>query len=277
MTPFLMVAVLVVAVHAAPALAQETVGLPEDWQWGFQPAASPSMEDIHWLYDVFLFPVMMIISAFVLLLMAYILVRYRRAANPQASGTTHNSLLEVIWTGIPALILIVIAIPSLRLLYDQETLPVAEPDLTIKITGHQWYWSYEYPDYDGLEFDAYILGDDELAEGQPRLLATDTTVVVPTDTYIRLQITSEDVIHAWALPAAGVKMDAVPGRLNEIWMKLEQPGMYYGQCSELCGLNHGYMPIMVEAVSEAEFGTWANEQLAGRGTADDAVVTVAQN
>ena len=276
LTPFLLVAVLGVAFYAAPALAQEQVGLPEDWQWGFQAAASPSMADVHWFYDVFLFPVMMVISVFVLLLMAYILVRYRRAANPHPSGTTHNSLLEVVWTGIPALILIVIAIPSLRLLYDQETLPVAEPDLTIKITGHQWYWSYEYPDYEGLEFDSYILGDDELAEGQPRLLATDTTVMVPVDKYIRLQITSDDVIHAWALPAAGVKMDAVPGRLNEIWMKIDEPGIYYGQCSELCGLNHGYMPIMVEAVAEAEFGDWANEQLAGRGAADDAAVTVAQ-
>ncbi len=266
-----------VAVHAVPAVAQQTVGLSEDWQWGFQPAASPSMEDIHWLYDIFLFPVMMVISVFVLLLMAYIFIRFRRAANPHPSGTTHNSLLEVIWTGIPALILIIIAIPSLRLLYDQETLPVAEPDLTIKVTGHQWYWSYDYVDYDGLEFDAYMLGDDELAEGQPRLLATDTTVMVPVDKHIRLQITSDDVIHSWALPAAGVKMDAVPGRLNEIWMKLDQPGLYYGQCSELCGLNHGYMPIMVEAVSEAAFGTWSSEQLANRATTGNAVASVAQN
>ena len=273
----LMLTAFVAAMHAATALAQEAVGLSEDWQWGFQTAATPSMAEIHWFYDFFLLPVMVGISVLVLLLMAYIMIRFRRSANPKPSGTTHNSLLEVIWTGIPALILIVIAIPSLRILYDQETLPVAEPDLTIKITGHQWYWSYEYPDHDGLEFDSYILGEDELAEGQLRLLTTDTQVIVPVDKYIRLQITSEDVIHSWALPAAGVKMDAVPGRLNEIWMKIDKPGMYYGQCSELCGLNHGYMPIMVEAVTEQAFEVWMTEQQASRSSGDDAAMTLARN
>ena len=234
------------------------------------------MAEIHWFYDVFLLPVMVIISVFVLALTGYIVIRFRRSANPNPSRTTHNTLLEVIWTGIPALILIVIAIPSLRILYDQETLPVPEPDLTIKVTGHQWYWSYEYPDYDGLEFDSYMLGDDELSEGQPRLLTTDTQVLVPVDRYIRLQITSDDVIHAWALPAAGVKMDAVPGRLNEIWMKIDKKGLYYGQCSELCGINHGYMPIMVEAVSDEDFEAWMAEQQASRPPGDEAVVTVAE-
>ncbi len=269
----LVVTAAMAAVHAMPALAGEAVGISEDWQWGFQTAVTPSMADVHWLYDVFLLPVMVIISVFVLLLMAYIMVRFRRSANPNPGGTTHNTLLEVIWTGVPALILIVIAVPSLRMLYDQETLPVAEADLTIKITGHQWYWSYEYPDHGGIEFDAYMLGDDELAEGQPRLLATDTQVVVPTDSYIRLQITSDDVIHAWALPAAGVKMDAVPGRLNEIWMNIDTPGTYYGQCSELCGLNHGYMPIMVEAVPPEDFEAWMSEQQALLSSGGDALRT----
>ncbi len=273
----LMLTAMLAAMHATTALAQEAVGLSEDWQWGFQTAATPSMAEIHWFYDFFLLPVMVGISVLVLLLMAYIMIRFRRSANPNPSKVTHNSLLEVIWTGIPALILIVIAIPSLRILYDQETLPVAEPDLTIKITGQQWYWSYEYPDHDGLEFDSYILDDDELTEGQPRLLTTDTQVIVPVDKYIRLQITSDDVIHAWALPAAGVKMDAVPGRLNEIWMKIDKPGMYYGQCSELCGINHGYMPIMVEAVTEQEFEAWMTEQQASRSSGDDALMTLARN
>ena len=254
------------AMLAVPATAQEAVGIPEDWQWGFQTAASPAMADIHWFYDVFLLPVMVAISVVVLALLVYVMLRFRGSAHPRPRKFTHNTLLEVVWTAVPALILIVIAIPSMRILYDQETLPVEQPDLTLKITGYQWYWSYAYPDHDGVEFDAYLVPDDELEEGQPRLLTTDASVVVPTERYIRLLITSEDVIHAWALPAAGVKMDAVPGRLNEIWMRLDKPGMYYGQCSELCGIDHGYMPIMVEAVPPAEFDAWlARQQAAADG------------
>ncbi len=255
-------AVATACLIVVPLHASEPIGVPQDWQWGFQTAASPSMVDIHWFYDYILLPAMVIISAFVLLLMAYIFFRFRQSAHPVPRRFTHNSLLEVIWTAIPVLILVVIAIPSLRILYDQETLPVEDPDLTLKITGHQWYWSYEYQDFEGLEFDAYMIPDEDLEEGQLRLLTTDATVIVPAEKYIRLQITSDDVIHAWALPAAGVKMDAVPGRLNEIWMRLDRPGIYYGQCSELCGLDHGFMPIMVEAVTEAEFETWVAEQTA---------------
>jgi len=252
----------VVLASAGSALAQETVGIAEDWQWGFQGPNSPVMADIHWFYDVALLPMMVIISAFVLALMAYILFRYNKRSNPEPSRNTHNTMLEVVWTVVPILILVGIAIPSLRLLYFEETIP--EADMTIKAIGHQWYWSYEYPDA-GIEFDSLMVADVELEDGQPRLLTTDTQVVLPINQVIRVQLTSDDVIHAWALPAVGVKMDAVPGRLNEFWMEIEEPGIYYGQCSELCGQLHGFMPIMVVALEQADYDAWIGEQQAALG------------
>mgnify|MGYP001179774450 FL=1 len=255
----LLAAFVAVFAGAGGVMAQEleTVGAPTDWQWDFQGPNSPIMEDIHDFYDVYLLPMMVIISVIVLALMAYIMIRFRRSRNPEPTRTTHNTILEVIWTSVPVLILVIIAIPSLRLLYDTERLD--EADVTIKATGNQWFWSYEYPDY-GLEFDAYILEDEE-----PRLLVTDTQVVVPVNQVIRVQLTSADVIHAWALPAAGVKMDAVPGRLNELQMTITDPGIYYGQCSELCGYSHGFMPIMVVVMEEADFEAWVSEQQAALG------------
>ena len=250
-------------VGATTAMAQdmETIGIAEDWQWGFQGPNSPIMDDIFWFYDIVLLPMMLIISAFVLALMLYIFARFKRGSNPEPSRNTHNTLLEVIWTGVPILTLVGIAIPSLRLLYFEETIPDAE--MTIKATGHQWYWSYEYPDHGGIEFDSLIVDDADLEEGQPRLLTTDTQVVLPINTVVRFQVTSDDVIHAWAMPAAGVKMDAVPGRLNEFWMEIDTAGIYYGQCSELCGQLHGFMPIMVVAMEPADFNAWvATEQAA---------------
>lgn len=247
---------------AASALAQEreAVGVAEDWQWGFQTPSSPIMERVASFYDLWLLPMMIVISVIVLGLMVYILWRFNRRANPEPSGNTHNVALEMVWTLVPVAILVAISIPSLRLLYYEERIP--ETEMTLKVTGHQWYWSYEYPDHGGIAFDALMVDDADLQAGQPRLLATDGQVYLPVDTKIRVQVTSGDVIHAWALPAAGVKMDAVPGRLNELWVELTRPGVYYGQCSELCGQLHGFMPIEVVAVERGEFDAWVTERQA---------------
>ena len=247
-------------VGSAPAQEMEIVGAPSDWQWGFQLPSSPIMERVASFYDVWLLPMMLVISGLVLALMLYILLRFNRRANPGPSRNTHNVALEAVWTLVPVVILIAIAIPSLRLLYYQERIP--ETEMTLKVTGHQWYWSYEYPDHGGISFDALMVEDADLQEGQPRLLTTDWQVYLPVDTGIRVQVTSEDVIHAWALPAAGVKMDAVPGRLNEMWLEIDRPGVYYGQCSELCGQLHGFMPIEVVAVERDRFDDWVAERQA---------------
>ena len=193
-------------------------------------------------------------TLFVLGLLLYVMVRFNAKANPEPSKTTHNTLVEVAWTVIPIIILIVIAIPSFRLLYFDRAIPDA--DLTIKATGHQWYWSYEYPDDDGMTFDAIMLEDDELKPGQPRLLATDNDVVVPVNRNVRIIITASDVIHNWAIPAFGMKMDAIPGRLNEAWFRATRTGTFYGQCSELCGVRHAFMPIAVRVVTEEEYAAW---------------------
>nr|WP_206374308.1 cytochrome c oxidase subunit II [Sneathiella chinensis] len=211
------------------------------------------MHDFHQLLLV----IITAITVLVLVLLVYVVVRFNRKANPNPSKTSHNTLIEIIWTVVPVLILVVIAIPSFNLLYFGDR--VEKADMTLKAIGYQWYWGYEYMDEDGLAFEAVMLEDNELKEGQPRLLATDNTVVVPVDTNIRLLITAEDVIHSWAMPALGVKMDAVPGRLNETWMRVEKEGMYYGQCSELCGARHGFMPIAVKAVSKEEYAKWLVE------------------
>ena len=249
---------------AGAAWAQEPVvrGAPHPWQMNFQPAASPVMEMIESLHDLLLF-IIVAISAFVLGLLGYVCFRYRANRNQAASRRTHNSVLEIAWTAIPVLILVVIAIPSFKLLYFMDR--AANPEMTLKAIGHQWYWSYEYPDNGNFTFDAYMIADQDLQEGQPRLLAVDNRVVLPVDTDVRILVTGTDVIHAWAVPALGVKMDAVPGRLNETWLRIEQPGIYYGQCSELCGDYHGFMPIEIEAMAKDAFEAWtkqAQEQFA---------------
>ncbi len=247
---------------------------PQAWEWGFQPAATPVAEDIHWFYDWVLLPMMVAISVFVAVLLLWILVRFRKGRNPTPSRTTHNTLLEVVWTGLPILILIGIAVPSLRLLYFESTVP--EADITLKATGHQWYWSYEYPDQGGISFDAIMVDEADLQDGQPRLLTTDNEVVLPAGKIVRVQVTSQDVIHSWAMPPAGVKTDAVPGRLNELWMEIDEPGMYYGQCSELCGVLHGFMPITLRVVTPEEFDAWVGQQQAAMGitsTVDVAAAT----
>ena len=237
---------------AGTALAQQ----PTDWEVDFQTALSPSMERIV-DFNLMVTIIIVIITAFVFALMAWIVIRYNKKRNPVPSKTTHNTMLEVIWTVVPVIILLVIAVPSFRLLYYTDR--VEEADMTLKAIGHQWYWSYEYPDHGDFTFDALMLEDDELEEGQPRLLATDEAVVLPVGAKIRLLTTADDVIHSWAIPAFGVKMDSVPGRINETWFQINREGMYYGQCSELCGTLHGFMPIMIEAVSQEEFDAWVVE------------------
>ena len=237
---------------AVPSYADK----PTEWQLDFQAAASPQMVMINDLHQQVLW-LIFAISIFVMALMAFVCWRFRATPNrTEGTKTTHNTFLEVLWTVVPVVILVAMAIPSFRLLYAVETIPQA--DMTIKATGQQWYWTYTYPDHRDLVFDAYMLEEEDLEPGQPRLLATDYAVVVPVGKTVRMHITSDPngVIHSWAVPALGVKTDAVPGRLNETWFRIDRAGTYYGQCSELCGVNHAFMPIMVQAVSEDEFQDW---------------------
>jgi len=228
---------------------------PKPWQLNLQEAATENMSRIVQFND-FLLIIMAGISLLVLGLMLYVMIRFRAGRNPNPSKTTHNTLVEVVWTVLPILILIVIAVPSFRLLYFQRVLPEAE--MTVKAVGYQWYWGYEYPDHGDFAFDSYML-DDANRGDQPRLLATDTAMVVPVDTTIRVVVTGADVLHSWAMPAFGLKMDAVPGRLNEVWFKAEKTGTFYGQCSELCGIRHAFMPIRVEVVEREVFDRWVEE------------------
>ncbi|MEQ9638483.1 MAG: cytochrome c oxidase subunit II [Alphaproteobacteria bacterium] len=248
------------------AAAQD--GIAKDWQLGLQEPASPVMHEVIWFHDILLMPIITVITLFVLALLLYIMFRFRESANPTPSKTTHNTLLEVIWTAVPILILVVIAIPSFKLLYMQDK--AVDADMTIKAIGNQWYWTYEYPDHGNFVFDANMIPEADLKDGQPRLLATDNEVVVPVNKTIRMLLTATDVIHNWAIPAFSVKLDAVPGRTNETWFLAEREGVYYGQCSELCGVRHGFMPITVRVVSEAAFATWvaqAQERFAAVETA----------
>lgn len=241
---------------------------PEEWEVTFQTAHSPTMERITSFNSVVLW-IIIAIAVFVFILLAIIVLRFNRKRNPTPQNWSHNTLLEVIWTAVPVIILLAIAIPSFRLLYFADK--TVDADMTIKAIGHQWYWTYEYPDLGDVTFDAIVLEDEELEEGQPRLLATDTHVVVPVDTNIRLLTTADDVIHSWAMPSFGVKLDAVPGRVNETWFRVDEEGMYYGQCSELCGTLHGFMPITVEAVSKEAYAAWAEtakEEFASKDAPD---------
>ncbi|MFW5679473.1 MAG: cytochrome c oxidase subunit II [Pseudomonadota bacterium] len=232
-------------------------GEPVPWQMGMQAAASPIKDAVISLHDMILV-IITVICLLVLALLVFVAVRFRASAHPKPSRTTHNTLLEVAWTAVPVLILVVIAVPSFKLLYYEDTTP--EADLTIKTIGRQWYWSYEYPDHGNFAFDAFMLSREEAeAAGKPALLATDEDVVVPAGATVRVLITASDVLHSWAVPAFGVKRDAVPGRLNETWFRADEPGMYYGQCSELCGVGHGFMPIAIRVVPPEEFMAWVED------------------
>ena len=229
---------------------------PRDWQIGFQDAASQSMYEIVSFHNSILLPIIIAISVFVLFLMAYACFRFRESRNPNPSKTTHNVAIEVLWTLIPCLILIVMAVPSFKILYSQDTIPKA--DVTIKAIGYQWYWGYEYPD-ENIIFDSYMIEEKDLQQGQPRLLAVDNEVIVPVNKVVKVLITANDVLHAWALPAFGVKRDAMPGRVNETWFKADKVGTFYGQCSELCGIKHAFMPITVKVVTDEEYQEWLEE------------------
>jgi cytochrome c oxidase subunit 2 len=232
--------------------------VPHPWQFGFQNAVTPVAHLQHQLHHLLLI-IIIGITGFVLALLIYVMVRFNAKRNPQPSKTSHNTVVEVLWTVLPVMILVIIAIPSFKLLYFMDK--AQNPELTLKVTGHQWYWSYTYQDNGNFTFDSLIIPADQIdtSKGQHRMLEVDNQVVLPVDTNIRVLITSEDVIHSWAVPAFGVKMDGNPGKLNETWMRIEKEGVYYGQCSELCGLNHAFMPIAVRAVSKAEFAKWVAE------------------
>lgn len=243
------------------AWAQETlVGQPVPGGIGLQAGVTPIKDQIHDFHNLLLV-IITLICLFVLALLVYVMRRFRASANPTPSKTSHNTMVEVIWTAVPVMILVIIAIPSMKLLYAQDVIP--EADMTIKAIGKQWYWTYEYPDHGNFVFDAFMLRDEEAAEQDlPRLLATDRSVVIPVDTTVRILVTAGDVLHSFAVPSFGVKIDAVPGRLNETWVHVTEEGTYYGQCSELCGTGHSYMPIMVEVVSQEAFDAWIAEQQA---------------
>lgn len=253
-------ALYVSAMVGGSALAQEAakaVGAPQPKQLGLQPAASPVMERLHDFHNILLWTIISI-AVFVTLLLLYVIVRFNKRANPVPSTTTHHTWLEVAWTGIPVLILLFIAVPSFRVLYYMDKAP--NPELTIKVTGHQWYWSYEYPEHEGLAFDSNMIPEKEIKPGQLRLLEVDNRIVVPVGVDVRVLVTGADVIHSFAVPSLGVKKDAMPGRLNETWFNITHEGVYYGQCSEICGTGHGYMPIAVEAVSKERFQEWLGQQ-----------------
>jgi len=246
-------AVTVGALLASAGAAFAGLGQPTPWQLNLQDAGSPVMADIAWFHNFLLF-VITAITAFVLILLMIIMLRFNARANPRPSRTTHNTPLEVIWTIVPVIILVTIAVPSFRLLFVQ--LEVPKPELTVKATGKQWYWSYSYPDNGNFEFDSLIVADKDLKPGQPRLLTADNELVVPVNKIIHVLVTGADVIHSFAVPSFGVKIDAVPGRINDTWFKATQEGMYYGQCSELCGKDHAFMPIAVRVVNDADFAKW---------------------
>jgi len=240
------------------AFAEERLGQPTPGGIGLQPAASPLKHSAHFFHDMILLPLIVLISVFVLGLLIWVVIRYNAKSNPVPAKWSHNTVIEVIWTLVPVLILMVISIFSFQLLFKYHNMP--KPDLTVKVVGYQWNWGYEYPDQKIPEFISNMLPEEELAKRGIshelyRLAATEP-MVVPVDKVVRVQVTGADVIHSFALPAFGLKTDAVPGRLNETWFKAEKVGDYYGQCSELCGIDHAFMPIQIKVVSQAEFDAW---------------------
>ncbi|HVZ54674.1 MAG TPA: cytochrome c oxidase subunit II [Pseudolabrys sp.] len=267
---FVVTGVTVLGGGAALAAAPVT-GQPHPWQLGLQAGATPVMDDIIWFHD-FLLWVIAAITLFVLALLVYIVFRFNARANPVPSRTTHNTTIEVVWTVVPVLILVTIAVPSFRLLFLQLNTPPA--DVTVKATGKQWFWSYSYPDAK-FEFDSLMVQTADLKPGQPRLLTVDNEMVVPVNKVVRVLTTGADVIHSWAVPSFGVKIDAVPGRLNETWFKAEREGTYYGQCSELCGRDHAFMPIVVHVVSEKDYLAWVDQAKKKFATDDSRPTAVA--
>ena len=255
---------------AATALAAP--GQPSSWALGLQEAASPVMADITWFHD-FLLVLITVITVFVLALLLIVMIRFNARANPTPSRTTHNALIEVVWTIAPVVILLAIAVPSFRLLFLELDAPKA--DLTVKATGKQWYWSYNYPDNGNFEFDSILVEDKDLKPDQPRLLTVDNEMVVPVNKVVHVLVTGADVIHSFAVPSFGIKIDAVPGRLNDTWFKATSEGRFHGQCSELCGKDHAFMPITVRVVNDAEFAAWVAQEKKNAGLDRTAPTTLA--
>ncbi len=249
------------------------LGQPSPWEIGLQESGTPVMDQVTGFHN-FLLYIIIAITLFVLALLVIVMVKFNASANPTPSRTTHNTLIEVLWTVLPVVILVVIALPSFRILFFQLNIPPA--DLTVKATGVTWNWKYDYPDNGDFEFDSLMTPEKELKPGQPRLLTVDNEMVVPVNKTVRMLVTGFDVIHSFAVPSFGIKIDAVPGRLNETWFKATKEGWYYGQCSELCGKDHAFMPIAIHVVSEADFNTWveaAKKKFAATGA--PATVTAA--
>ena len=245
---------------ALPAAAEDPVlGAPHDKGIGLQAPATELAKDLDFVHNDILLPIITVITLFVMALLLIVIFRFNEKRNPVPSKTAHNTLLEVVWTVVPALILVFIAVFSFPLLYKQLDVQAQNPELTIRAIGHQWYWSYEYPDNGNFTFEARYVPKDQIQAGQVYLLDTDNEVVLPVNTNIRIQVTAADVIHSWTVPSFGVKHDGVPGKVNESWFNINEPGIYYGQCSELCGVQHAYMPIKVHAVSKEEFQAWVAE------------------
>jgi cytochrome c oxidase subunit II len=249
------------------AHAQTVVGQPHDWQMGFPPSFTPVMEKVAWLHNLLLV-IITLISVFVLGLLLYVVVRFHASRNPVPSVVTHNTVLEIAWTIIPILILVVIAIPSFRLLYYGDK--AVDAAMTVKVTGHQWYWQYEYPDQGNFSVESRILAEADRAKlkpNEPRQLAVDEEMVIPVNTTIRIIGTAADSMHGWTVWGFGIKKTVIPGRLNEGWINVEKEGLYFGQCSQICGNNHAYMPIAVNVVSKAEFDKWVEGKKKAAGLA----------
>ena len=250
---------------------------PVNWQLGMQPPATPVKERIHFLHNDILMPIITAITIFVLGLLGYVMIRFHHRRHPIPTRTTHNPIIEITWTVVPVLILVAIAVPSFKLMYYMDRAPDAE--MTIKVTGKQWYWTYEYPDQGGLSFDSNIVEDKDLKPGQPRLLEVDNPLVVPVNTTIRVQVAGvpDGVIHSWFVPSFGVQEYAMPGRLNESWMRVENPGTYYGECNQICGINHSRMPIEIKAVSRGDFQNWLAQAKKNAGLAPDGAADHGRN
>jgi len=266
----------VTVLGGASAALAATTGEPRPWELGLQHPATPVMADIVWFHD-FLLWIIGAIALLVLALLVIVMVRFNARANPVPSRTTHNTMIEVIWTVVPVLILVTIAVPSFRLLFYE--LKVPKPDVTVKATGKQWFWTYAYPS-DKFEFNSLIVQDKDLKPGQPRLLTVDNEMVVPVNKVVEVETTGADVIHSFAVPSFGIKIDAIPGRLNKTWFKAERVGTYYGQCSELCGRGHAFMPIVVHVVSDKDYLAWvaqAKKKYASTEPAPAAAVAAAKD
>lgn len=226
---------------------------PRPWALGMQQPASEVKDRINSLHDLLLV-IITLITLFVLALLVYVMVRFRASANPVPSRTSHNTMIEILWTVLPVVILVVIAIPSFKLLYFEDRAPNAQ--MTLKVTAHQWYWSYDYPDKGDIQFDSYLIQDADLKPGQKRLLEVDNRVVLPVNTDVRILVAGTDVMHSFFISSLGVQIYAVPGRVNETWVNIDRPGVYYGECNQICGTNHAYMPIAIQAVSKEDFQKW---------------------